>query len=68
MIFQVSDSDSLLKNISNKETLELAIPYKMDESCNFRILTPTPFPFSKISLTVTIQESRVMTLGSSIHC
>ena len=43
-------------------TLELSIPYRMDESYNFRTLTPTPF--SKISL--TSQESRVMTLESSI--
>ena len=43
-------------------TLELSVPYRMDESCNFRTLTLTPF--SKISL--TSQESRVMTLESSI--
>ena len=30
-------------------TLELSVPYRMDESCNFRTLTLTPF--SKISLT-----------------
>ena len=29
-------------------TLEWSIPYRMDESCNFRTLTLTPF--SKISL------------------
>ena len=41
-------------------TLELSVPYRMDESCNFRTLTP----LSKISL--ASQESRVMTLELSI--